>query len=280
MLFTADIPGLFRRFFMSVSALLLIVFSLSAQDTTISAITTTPETAEYQDTILYRINKTYLKSYWTDLKKVTTSPARWTGRDWRNVGITLGIAGALFAADHEIKQFVVHNQNHNLEEASEILYPFGNTLSPAILAGMYVAAVITKERKMEHASLQAAKSVVISTMFYTLTKATLPRKRPTYTDSPFIFGKPYKGSREFTSFPSGHCNTVFSIATALAIEYKHTKWVPILCYSIASLTGISRIYQNRHWASDVFLGSAMGHFITKAVYAAEKKKVKKVLPVF
>jgi membrane-associated phospholipid phosphatase len=145
---------------------------------------------------------------------------------------------------------------------------------------MYLTSAITKNRKMEHASLQAAKSVIISTLFYTLTKATLPRKRPEFTNGPFIFGKPYKGGHEFTSFPSGHANTVFSIATALAIEYKHTKWVPILCYSIASLTGISRMYQNRHWASDVFIGSAMGHFITKAVYASETKKQKKLLPSF
>jgi membrane-associated phospholipid phosphatase len=248
-----------------------------SQDSITTAATTNVDS---DSTVRYRVNKTYLRSYWTDFKKVTTSPARWTGRNWRNVGITLGIAGVLFAADHEIKQLVMHNQSRSLGKASEILYPFGNTLSPAILAGMYVTSVITKNRKMEHASLQSAKAVVISTLFYTLTKATVPRKRPTYTNSPFVFGKPFKGQWEFTSFPSGHCNTVFSIATALAIEYKHTKWVPIVAYTIASLTGLSRMYQNRHWSSDVFIGSAMGHFITKAVYATEKKKQKRVLPVF
>ncbi len=31
-----------------------------------------------------------------------------------------------------------------------------------------------------------------------------------------------------------------------------------MSYSLASLTGLSRIHDNRHWASDVFCGAMLG----------------------
>jgi membrane-associated phospholipid phosphatase len=51
--------------------------------------------------------------------------------------------------------------------------------------------------------------------------------------------------------------------------------VPYLAYGIAGITGMSRIYDNKHWLSDVVIGSAMGHFITKTVYRIEEAKAKK-----
>jgi membrane-associated phospholipid phosphatase len=62
------------------------------------------------------------------------------------------------------------------------------------------------------------------------------------------------------------------VATALALEYRETKWVPVVAYTIATLTALSRVYQNRHWTSDIVLGSALGHFVTKAVWKNNNKK--------
>ena len=41
--------------------------------------------------------------------------------------------------------------------------------------------------------------------------------------------------------------------------------VSLLSYGLAGLAGLSRIYDNKHWASDVFLGAALGTVIGKAV---------------
>lgn len=44
-----------------------------------------------------------------------------------------------------------------------------------------------------------------------------------------------------------------------------------MAYGIATLTALSRVNDNDHWASDVFLGSAIGFFTAKAIVALHKK---------
>ena len=61
------------------------------------------------------------------------------------------------------------------------------------------------------------------------------------------------------SFPSGHTATAFMIATMLHKEYGwRSPWISFGGYAVASFTGISRIINNRHWASDVVAGAVIG----------------------
>ncbi|HMD00222.1 MAG TPA: phosphatase PAP2 family protein [Ferruginibacter sp.] len=52
----------------------------------------------------------------------------------------------------------------------------------------------------------------------------------------------------------------FAAATVYAMEYKNTKWVPIVSYSAASLIALSRITENKHWTTDILVGSVLGYF--------------------
>lgn len=61
------------------------------------------------------------------------------------------------------------------------------------------------------------------------------------------------------SFPSGHTATAFMTATMLHKEYGwRSPWFSIGGYAAATVTGVSRILNNRHWMSDVLLGGAIG----------------------
>ena len=251
------------------------IISQAQTDSTNIADTLEYRSKQWFKTEGYRINKTYLKSYLTDLPKVASAPARYTKKDWRNVIIFTAGAGVLFAVDGPIQDIMLANQQPFWNSVAKVMEPFGNRFPPLLIGGMYLTGVITKNRKIEHASLMTAKSLVFSVGFYTATKALVRRQRPRYTDNPYVFKAPFQGGKEYTSFPSGHANTIFSVATALAIEFKETKWVPIVAYSIATLTGLTRLYENRHWASDVWVGAACGHFITKALYKVEEEKFKK-----
>ncbi|MCK4346267.1 MAG: phosphatase PAP2 family protein [Bacteroidales bacterium] len=42
--------------------------------------------------------------------------------------------------------------------------------------------------------------------------------------------------------------------------------VPVVAYSIATLTGISRVYENKHWSSDVLIGAVFGYAMGKLIY--------------
>ena len=71
------------------------------------------------------------------------------------------------------------------------------------------------------------------------------------------------------SFPSGHTATAFMGATLLTHEYGHKSiWIPIAGYSVATATGVLRILNNRHYASDVLVGAAIGIASAELAYWA------------
>ena len=79
------------------------------------------------------------------------------------------------------------------------------------------------------------------------------------------------GSRH-NSFPSGHTAMAFSSATILHREYGHlSPWVSVAGYSLATVTGISRMLNNRHWLTDVIVGAGVGILGTELGYLIADK---------
>lgn len=71
----------------------------------------------------------------------------------------------------------------------------------------------------------------------------------------------------FTSFPSGHTSEAFASAEFLRQEYKSiSPWYGIAGYGIAAATGYMRMYNNKHWLSDVVAGAGIGIASTKLSY--------------
>lgn len=85
------------------------------------------------------------------------------------------------------------------------------------------------------------------------TKITVGRERPDQSDH--------------QSFPSGHTQTAFVAAEFLHQEYKDKSvWISIGGYGAATFIGIARVYNNKHWVSDVITGAGVGILSTKLVY--------------
>lgn len=71
----------------------------------------------------------------------------------------------------------------------------------------------------------------------------------------------------FNSFPSGHTGTAFVGAEFMWQEYKDKSiWYGISGYLVATGTGIFRMYNNKHWLTDVAMGAGIGILSTKAAY--------------
>jgi membrane-associated phospholipid phosphatase len=69
------------------------------------------------------------------------------------------------------------------------------------------------------------------------------------------------------SFPSGHTAIAFMGAEFLYQEYKHiSPWYGIVGYGVAATTGYLRMYNNKHWFSDVVAGAGFGILSTKLAY--------------
>jgi membrane-associated phospholipid phosphatase len=259
--------------FMLGASMLTQLCTYAQTDTTHQFTDSTKHTLTASDTLIrYRINATFLKSVFTDLGYTVARPAHWKGRDFAKLGGVLGGAGLLMIGDYSIKQVFQSNRQHFWTSVTNEIEPFGNAYSPYLVGGMYLAGVISGDRNLEHASLMTAKSLVISTLVYVSAKVIIRRGRPTYYDTPFSYEPPFSQDKKHTSFPSGHMLTVTSVATSLAEIYgKDHPWVPWVTYSIAGLTGVTRLYQNRHWSSDVWIGASLGYFVTKGIYRHQRQ---------
>jgi len=102
-------------------------------------------------------------------------------------------------------------------------------------------------------------------------KLIIGRTRPSlwfdegeYGFAPFSFG----GSR-YMSFPSGHSNTAFALATALGYFWpKGRKYL----YAAAALVALSRVVVTAHYLSDVIAGSVLGVLVVRWIYRQFAKR--------
>ncbi len=79
------------------------------------------------------------------------------------------------------------------------------------------------------------------------------------------------------SFPSGHTATAFMGAEFLYQEFKHESiWFGIAGYTIAAGTGAFRMYNDRHWFTDVVAGAGFGILSTKLSYLLYEKKLRHI----
>lgn len=90
----------------------------------------------------------------------------------------------------------------------------------------------------------------------------------------YIVGRERPDGSDFHSFPSGHSAVAFMSATMLHKEYGwRSPWFSIGGYTVAALTGVSRLARNEHWMSDVVTGAAigigavhLGYFLTDLIF--------------
>jgi membrane-associated phospholipid phosphatase len=79
----------------------------------------------------------------------------------------------------------------------------------------------------------------------------------------FKVGRGFPHREPFSSFPSGHATGSFAFASAITLETarhwpRHALLVGTLAYGGALLDGVSRVYRDTHWPSDVAVGALVG----------------------
>jgi len=68
-------------------------------------------------------------------------------------------------------------------------------------------------------------------------------------------------------FPSGHSATAFAAAEFLRQEYKdRSVWYGVAGYTAAVGTSFFRVYNDKHWFSEVVAGAGIGFLAAKAAY--------------
>ncbi len=211
-----------------------------------------------------KLNQDYFLGIFSDARYIVTSPLRWNGKDWLKAGAVLGVTGGLIALDNDIQERVQDNRTAATDDLARVFEPFGNVLySVPALAGFYAYGHFAENERAARAALLSLESFAITGLFTQVLKAATGRPRPNSGRSSTDWEGP--GFDGNVSFPSNHTSTAFAIATVFADVYKDNAFVPPIAYGIAGLTAYSRLNDDEHWASDVFLGGALGYFISRTI---------------
>ncbi len=217
-----------------------------------------------------KLNSKYFKGIFSDIAYTATSPSRWDRSDWIMAGWVAGGTGMLFALDEEIRDIFEDARSSTTDDLANIFEPFGNgAFTLPALAAFYVFGHFDENDKAKRTALIATESFLITGLYTTVIKAAFGRHRPSTGDSSTSFDG---FTTDHNSFPSGHTSTAFAIATVVANEYEKVPYIKPLSYGLATLTGLSRINDEKHWASDIFLGAALGYFTSKTILRLHNNK--------
>lgn len=169
---------------------------------------------------------------------------------------SIGIAyGVIALYPNSIRQLNYSTRNEIMED-----HPFFHTkadnylqFSPAAaVIGLNIAGIHGQHSFKDELYVYAVSSIIM-TGFVKSLKPIVHELRP-------------DGSA-YNSFPSGHTATAFAAAEWLRAEYSQTSpWIGVAGYAAASSVGVLRIYNNRHWVSDVVAGAAIGFLSTRIAY--------------
>lgn len=147
----------------------------------------------------------------------------------------------------EIKEEV----NENIDEKITV-DDFSQYLPAASVYGLNALGIKGKHNIKD-------RTIILGTSYLLMSASVLSLKSITKVERP-------DGSA-FNSFPSGHTATAFAGAEFLWQEYKDVSvWYGISGYIVAAGTGAFRIYNDKHWLTDVVAGAGIGILSTKVAY--------------
>jgi membrane-associated phospholipid phosphatase len=212
--------------------------------------------------------KNYVISGFKDAKDIIISPFQWKTSQWAVTGSTILLAALAYTQDERINQYTLdHKKNAVTLIGDYIAEPWGRGIYPlGIMGGMFLYGSFSSRCEYEYKAMKGIKTFVLAAAAVSIPKYLIQRHGPFENDPPdhSIFEGP-QGDFSHTSFPSGHTTMAFAMSTFIAHEFKDKKWVSPLVYSLAMLTAMQRVYDNRHWASDVVVGAALGYGVAKVV---------------
>jgi len=118
----------------------------------------------------------------------------------------------------------------------------------------YIVGRSRSSRRGQHLGMDLIETTLLAEGMTELIKVAVRRDRPIRDDGTRAPG---------FAFPSGHSAGTFAAATVLQ-QHLGWKWA-VPTYTIASYVAMSRLADDRHWASDVMAGAAEGIIVGRSV---------------
>jgi len=207
----------------------------------------------------------------SDVDYLVRFPCRLDEKDIMILGGISLATGSLILADDDIQDFFGKKHTGPRDDFADFFETLGS-FEVVLLgnAGLTGAGWVLRDSKEGN---RLFKTAFISTEAQLFTegicailKFAVGRDRPEEDHGHTSFN-PFKHWN--ASFPSAHAARSFAMAAVFSETYEQP--FPIIAYTAATLVSLSRVYQDKHFFSDAFVGAVIGYSIGKALICKHQK---------
>src|SRR6516225_9195076 len=198
-----------------------------------------------------------LKRFLDDQQRVWTSPTKLRLPDTEWLVPLSGFTAGLVVTDSDFNKGLSHdpktiNRYNNVSNASIAALVGG-------AGGMWLLSHETHNEHWRETGFLSGEAALNSLVVVEGMKYSFGRQRP---DEGNGTGQFFQGG---VSFPSEHAAAAWSVAGVVAHEYPG--WFPkMMAYGLATLVDISRIKAQKHFPSDVLVGTVIGNLVAQNIY--------------
>lgn len=189
---------------------------------------------------------------------------------------TLAVAGAVgitYIFDDDIRTKLAGSKSKGLDKATDAGNLIGDPfLHIGIAAAVYGGGILADSPRWKDTGEMLGEAIILADATTFVLKESVGRARPFANSDKGSF-TPARFKSNYDSLPSMHTSSSFAMASVMAATTENLA-TKAAYYSTAAFVGFSRMYQNKHWASDVVLGAAIGELCGRIVIATHTHKEK------
>jgi hypothetical protein len=223
-------------------------------------------------------NRLNFNQFMSESEDFIKQPSKWTGKDWSIVGLSAASSLLLMQFDDGLRDRILMSRENINNMPAEFGRIWGEPYNTILICGVNaISGVVNNIYINKKIAFEIAQSAIYTGLTTQILKILFGRSRPYNNEGAFSFS-PFNFSDDEWAFPSGHTSLGFSLSTVLS-ENSKSGFMKVVYYLPAFLTAYSRVYQDKHWLSDVFLGAVIGYTIGKWTVKIHEKNEGQFNPV-
>ncbi|MFC2135862.1 phosphatase PAP2 family protein [Bacteroidota bacterium] len=212
-----------------------------------------------------------LRQFGDEFIEMLKQPGKWETKEWLTLTAIAGGTIGLMQIDDDVRSEIQSNREYDDCLPIVIGNKYGEWVPLLVGTSFLTAGILQDNNANKRFGFEVIQSYIYSLTITGIGKLAFGRARPFMSEGSASYHPFQMSTTDYFSLPSGHTTAAFSLSTVLAAQSDNLL-IKIAAFTPAVMTAFARIYYDKHWLSDVFLGAAVGYFVGKFVTEMHENK--------